>query len=687
MIPCARAAVLVLAFLPCAGAAPKPPKAPVDPLADLAGRLDATPGGSLSKLAQDLRKSPEASVPLLVQALEAWEEEGAMPELALRAVNLAYGCNRYAKAFLLLPQVTGFPAIAADFLRRDPDAAPDNAWVWTQWWRQYGAGKPPKRWGADLEAQTRLNMKTYESIEYMKWRAAVGFAALRSADAKPLIESCLASKEPANRENGCLAAGLLGDRGLAKSLEAALGSDSFPVRTAAARAAGRLGDTKLVPPLRKLAGSAAHPERMAALKALLRLGEGDAAEALCRDLRSSEAAVRGAALQALTALPEPAFRERVDAAAKEVQGEAALELAAVRLLFGEKEALPVLLEGLQSPERPIQLKTVRLLLQAGGKEGRAIVAGHLKHYVNLAISSGVEAMRHPPLSSQNNAYGYRALRAYALLKCHVPAAEIQDDLDVLAKGPGDDSLLVYGLSAALMALEAGGRDKDLPRIAVLAERLAGLQNEEGSWGYGGAKMTGWDNSNTQFALLGLRAAARALKNAKDGTRIPEKVWQRGWDHFVSTQQPKGGYAGGWGYSGNQANGSMTCAGVCSLLVCHEALHEPKKGAKPDFEKLPPVAAGLGWLDGHFQVASNPESSFGFLYYYLYSIERTGDLAGVKEFGGRDWYREGALFLLRNQHASGGWGEASPMDTLYDTAFALLFLQRATRPLYDVGEAK
>ena len=683
------ALLLALTLLAQAGAAPKPPKAPADPLAELARRLDATPGESLARLAKELRDSPEASVRLLIQALEAWGEEGEMPEPFLRSTNLAYGCTRYAKVFLLLPQVTGLPLVTLDTQHRDPDATTDGAQTWIQWWKHYGSLKPAGDWAGDREGQARQWLKYSEN---MHGDAAVILSALGSDDAPSLVQGCFASSKTHEVQKGCIAAGLLGGRAFRRQVEESLRHASPLVQEAAARAAARLEDPSSVPPLRELAGKPARATRAAALKALLQLGAQDAADPLCQDLRASEAAVRGAALQALTALPKSAFRERVAAAAGEAQGEAALEFAAVRLLLGEKEALAALLEGVQSPEGTIQLKTVRLLLQAGGTEGRSLVAKDLEHYVNLAIGDGVEAMKQPPLAIQKQTcYGYRALRTYTLLKCHVPASELAADLDTLAKGPDDDASLVYGLSVGLMALDAAGRSGDVPRVALLAERLASLQNADGTWWYGGAKMANTaDHSNTQFALLGLRAAATTLKRLPGGYRIPKELWQRSWDHFVSDQQvPKGSYAGGWGYSsGSRAYGSMTCAGVCSLLICHAQLHEPgkgrRKGAKPDFERLPPVAAGLAWLDDYFRISSNPESG-SWLYYYLYSIERTGDLAGVGEFGGRDWYREGALYLLRNAHASGGWGENSPSDTLQDTAFALLFLRRATRSLYDVGE--
>jgi hypothetical protein len=46
------------------------------------------------------------------------------------------------------------------------------------------------------------------------------------------------------------------------------------------------------------------------------------------------------------------------------------------------------------------------------------------------------------------------------------------------------------------------------------------------------------------------------------------------------------------------------------------------------------------------------------------------IAKLDKLGDRDWYRDGALFILANQGLDGEW-----IDTT-DTCFALLFLKKA-----------
>ena len=61
----------------------------------------------------------------------------------------------------------------------------------------------------------------------------------------------------------------------------------------------------------------------------------------------------------------------------------------------------------------------------------------------------------------------------------------------------------------------------------------------------------WDNSNAQFAILGLHSAASA------GIKIPRESWERVEKHFLETQNPDGG----WGYQRGGSGGSMSCAGL------------------------------------------------------------------------------------------------------------------------------
>ena len=81
-----------------------------------------------------------------------------------------------------------------------------------------------------------------------------------------------------------------------------------------------------------------------------------------------------------------------------------------------------------------------------------------------------------------------------------------------------------------------------------------------------------------------------------------------------------------------------------------------------------------WLASHFHVGQNYGQGQIWKHYYLYALERTGRLSGVRFFGQNDWYRHLAADTVARQASDGSWG-----DTV-DTSFALLFLARGRHPI-------
>jgi hypothetical protein len=205
--------------------------------------------------------------------------------------------------------------------------------------------------------------------------------------------------------------------------------------------------------------------------------------------------------------------------------------------------------------------------------------------------------------------------------------------------------------------------------------FAGCQNPTGGWRYGQAN-NDQDMSATQFVVLGLRAASHA------GYPVKGDVWTKAL-HFVrSMQNPDGSTP----YQKGQAPSTgMSAAAVATAVICKEQLEllrDPKYPVPAWTDEI--IRRGLDYVDKLFDPAQNQGFHDGgsYLYYYLYTIERIGDLTGRKSFNGKDWYVRGAEFLLANQGADGAWVDSTcmkPEDTL-GTCFALLFLKRATVPV-------
>jgi hypothetical protein len=286
----------------------------------------------------------------------------------------------------------------------------------------------------------------------------------------------------------------------------------------------------------------------------------------------------------------------------------------------------------------------------------------------------------------------------------------------------------YRVAVTAMALEMADRVKYQKRIAECAHALVNAQCKNGQWNYdsrydvsygrpiitnepavimedvpmpkekpGDKKETlkkiqikrtnskrsdKGDNSTTQFALLGLRSAARS------GVEIPLETWQDTINFLEKDQLDNGG----WTYSGTlrsqderrTAYGSMTCACICALAIA-------KFYSGQDIHSDPMIKKGLDWLGPRLIFQNNPgiasiakEANFWFHYYYIYSIERVGAVMTTKEIGGQDWYAKGVEYLLKSQSKDGSWNttndDQSGCSVMVDTCFALLFLKKVTPTL-------
>ena len=310
---------------------------------------------------------------------------------------------------------------------------------------------------------------------------------------------------------------------------------------------------------------------------------------------------------------------------------------------------------------------------------------------------------------------------------------------------------IFALDAAIAQIEqdililapakAKALFKDNPRIGKefrphlkrAVENLADIQMAGGGgWAYGPSKDK-FDNSNTQFAVLGLGVGM------KRNIPIDRKVWLKILDHFVDGQQEKGpeveervtlmrpsdkdawnsrvklidgdkkapetakdkksskrkkssgrtvvvtpanpevGFEGikvykrGFDYrNAGGATWNMTCAGLSSLILARDTLEG--KIPKPMLNALnKAVRDGYGWL----MTSWAPTKS----YYGMYSLEKVGDLGDVKLFGKHDWFDEMSKHLIGQQLVDGSWpggaAHGEKEDPRIPTSFALLVLNRAS----------
>src|SRR5262249_48482141 len=149
-----------------------------------------------------------------------------------------------------------------------------------------------------------------------------------------------------------------------------------------------------------------------------------------------------------------------------------------------------------------------------------------------------------------------------------------------------------------------------------------------------------DNSNTQFALLGMWVAQRHDVPAR---RTLSLLVRR----FETSQN----FDGSWGYrysygGGEEERPSMTCVGLLGLAVGHGIARQPRDRAadKPIVDArlrdgLTALSKSVGQPAGNW--SDRPMENL----YFLWSVERVGVLYGLPTIGDKDWYRWGAEVLI------------------------------------------
>jgi hypothetical protein len=392
-----------------------------------------------------------------------------------------------------------------------------------------------------------------------------------------------------------------------------------------------------------------------------------------------------------------------------------------------------------------------------------------KEAISAAVQKGVKHLQTaaPTFDAgPGGQVGLTALIGLTLLECDVPiddpsiqraAAEVRRSATWMDQ--------TYSIALSILFLDRLGEPVDVALIESLTVRLLGGQSRAGAWTYSCPKLSAdeqrrltsllerrgergpdkgapkvepgkrkpedlppeirgqletlrqrrsggqqdglyaGDNSNTQFAILGLWVARRYGLPVDGALELAEK-------HFRATVNADGG----WGYvvaalgsgkpglgMGGVTNGAgstpaMTCAGLLGIGFAYAAWNESalrtdpmgKEPGKPgaaapkaqDPSKDPLVQGAFrllgSWVDAMgYPAGKAPQINHASakFYYFLWSLERVAVAYNLEKIGHTDWYHWGAGILLTNQGPDGGWNNGEFRGGP-DTCFALLVLKRA-----------
>lgn len=284
--------------------------------------------------------------------------------------------------------------------------------------------------------------------------------------------------------------------------------------------------------------------------------------------------------------------------------------------------------------------------------------------------------------------GQNALAIYALLQCGQAInnprldargplmGQLLDRLKRQAADPGYPEVYARSLRAAALAMGNRTEDRTMLRLDMAYLLRA---DKNGAYTYSsensvrsrrggpraGRPPGAWDNSNSQYGLLGVWSAAET------GLEVQTDYWANVEQHWTECQIENGQ----WGYrDGSAGSGtlSMTAAGTASLFVTQDYLDPVRFGSKvgrPPFS--PALSKALDWWEADNHSVRIPGGWWG---YTLYGIERVGLASGFKYFGQNDWYRELAQQAVERQDEAGRW------SSVIDTSYALLFLARGRHPI-------
>jgi len=327
--------------------------------------------------------------------------------------------------------------------------------------------------------------------------------------------------------------------------------------------------------------------------------------------------------------------------------------------------------------------------------------------------------------------GHLALGLLALLHAELPPddAVVRQGFEELRRRSVRQT---YPLSLALMATErlyAPRNERDMlldgrlkrpaPRMVAAEDKgvvhpwaRALLANRDDSvrpdyvtrWSYEGPH---FDNSNTQYGVLGLHSAH--LCNVDIG----RTTWFAVASHWLAEQCPaegptvgielgtlgaakdgsgvrqltvvqRRGAPRGWSYRGpsEAPYGSMTAAGISSLTIALSHLQDGNSNVDAQTRNRieQAIRDGFVWLSKWRapRIVPSPTiaHSMSWWYYWLYGLERACELSNVGLVDGHDWYHDHALLLLELQYDDGSWG-----GSMTDTAWAILFLKKAQMPVF------
>jgi hypothetical protein len=365
------------------------------------------------------------------------------------------------------------------------------------------------------------------------------------------------------------------------------------------------------------------------------------------------------------------------------------------------------------PSAPLVPKRIDPVLKMPPLPPLPAVPLKLPERINRAIDRGVEYLRKHH-NGHDQYRNYLGLLGLTLLECGVPGSDpAVRQIAGWLRTRENDLANTYELALAILFFDRLEDPRDKPLIRTFGQRLLNGQLDCGAWTYScpvnskprpgslpmppargpqGPQIISWkystplnkpvrrprpvfqgDNSNTQFAILGLWVAQRYGVSARGALLATEQC-------FRAIQLKDGS----WSYHANQVvyRDSMTCAGLMSLAMRHGMISGQGRDIRPDQPASVSDRAVTQALDFLGLSIDKVTLSGGRItgveardpLYFLWSLERMAMIYDLRTLGEKEWYPWAARMLVDVQQSDGSWH--APYEAPIGTCFALLVLRRS-----------
>jgi hypothetical protein len=194
-----------------------------------------------------------------------------------------------------------------------------------------------------------------------------------------------------------------------------------------------------------------------------------------------------------------------------------------------------------------------------------------------------------------------------------------------------------------------------PRRHTMAMRKVAIARRV--WGEPG------DGFQTGLALLGWMACMRSGLYPEPSAMALTEKW------LTDTQNEDGGWGG---RKDEPSRLTMTALGMAGLGVCLRL--NPPSGFRIDRNER--VQKAARWLGGQLKYDHLAETDGPSRWFWLWCVQRAGDLSGLQWFDQVPWYKEGSDWLLAGQREDGSWGQTDEVEgRILDTCWAMLLLRQ------------